>query len=97
MDNMTMKDYLEDLIQKSNEAAQVMQEAAHEIKALRELLRKFYITSQCIECWAEDAEIVADDCLDNTHNSELCEVAKVQMEYSAMFRDNDYMMAEDDD
>jgi hypothetical protein len=97
MDTGTMKDYIEDLIQKSNEAAQVMQEAAHEIKALRELLRKFYLTSQCIECWAEDAEIVTDDWLDNTHNSELCEVAQVQREYRSMFQDNDYMMAEDDD
>jgi hypothetical protein len=97
MDAGTMKDYIEDLIQKSNEAAQVMQQAAHEIKALRELLRKFYITSQCIECWAEDCEVESDENLDETHNSDLCQVAEVQMEYVEMFRDNDYMMAEDCD
>jgi hypothetical protein len=97
MDTGTMKDYIEDLIQQSNAAAEVMQKAANEIKALRELVREFYITSQCIECWAEDCGIEGGEDLNDLHNSDLCEVRKVQKQYVAMFRENDYMMAEDDD
>jgi hypothetical protein len=97
MDGGTMKDYLEDLIQQSNAAAEVMEQAAIEIKSLRELVRQFWKTSQCIECWADDSNTEAEDWLDPSHDSELCEVRKVQEQYVAMFRNNDYMMAEDDD
>ena len=97
MDAGTMKDYIEDLIQQSNAAAQVMEQATDEIKRLRELLRKFYKASQCIECWESDSGDDDDDWAYDNHNSTNCEVAEVQREYIEMFRDNDYMMAEDDD
>ena len=88
MDGGTMKDYIEDLIQQSNAAAQVMEQAADEIERLRQLLKEFYDESQCIDCYTHDAGLdpwIGSD----GHSPDDCPIAKLQNQYVDIFGEDD--------
>jgi hypothetical protein len=56
MDNGTMKDYLEDLIIKVNDASKAMEEAAVQVKQWRKIADRMYaeiVKDYCWHCGAE--------------------------------------------
>jgi len=100
MDNGTMKDYIEDLIQQVNaleaqfhKLNEVILQLQQQRDTYRDLLIAFRSESTCVDCFVEDSRkdgLEIDNWnISDGHTIEGCPVAKLQRQYFDLFGEED--------